>query len=197
MLVPKLSIAVGPSVIDPAEVFARDAPLLIDIGFGAGDTTLALAEMHPGANVLGIETHENGLAMLAHELDQRGITNVRVVCADAFDVIDVMIPKLSAQIIQLVCPDPWPKLNQSHRRLFNANFARMLAERLVVGGELRLATDWEPYGEQMVRIVEQEPLLENVFARFAPPHPERPVTNYERKGLAAGRSMRDLLARRV
>ena len=197
MLLPKLSIAVGPSVIDPAEVFARNAPLLIDIGFGAGDTTLALAEMHAAANVLGIETHENGLAMLAHELEQRGITNVRVICADAFDVINDMIPKQSAQIIQLVCPDPWPKLNQSHRRLFNATFARMLAERLVVGGELRLATDWEPYAEQMARIVEQEPLLENVFACFAPPHPERPVTSYERKGLAAGRSMRDLLARRV
>ena len=197
VLVPKLSIAVGPSVIDPAEVFARDAPLLIDIGFGAGDTTLALAEMHAAANVLGIETHENGLAMLAHELDQRGITNVRVVCADAFDVIDVMIRKQSAQIIQLVCPDPWPKINQSHRRLFNAKFARMLAERLVIGGELRLATDWEPYAEQMAAIIDHEPLLANAFVRFAPPHPERPVTNYERKGLAAGRAMRDLLAIRA
>ncbi len=197
VLVPKLSIDARSSVIDPSVAFARGAPLLIDIGFGAGHTTLALAETHPEANVLGIETHENGLAMLAHELDQRFITNVRVICADAFDVIDAMIPKQSAQIIQLVCPDPWPKINQSHRRLFNANFAQMLAERLVVGGELRLATDWEPYAEQMAGIIEQEPLLANAYRGFAPPHPQRPVTNYERKGLSAGRSMRDLLAHRV
>lgn len=178
-------------------MFARTAPLIVDIGFGSGDTTLALARRYCDANVLGIETHENGLAMLAHELDQRAITNVRVVCADAFDVINLMIPKQSAQIIQLVCPDPWPKHNQSHRRLFNASFARMLAERLVVGGELRLATDWSPYAEQMADVIAGEPLLENSYARFAPAHPERPVTNYERKGLVAGRSMRDLLARRV
>ncbi len=194
---PKLSIAATSSVIDPVEVFARAAPLIIDIGFGAGHTTLALAETHAAANVLGIETHENGLAMLAHELDQRAITNVRMVCADAFDVINAMIPKQSAQIIQMVCPDPWPKINQSHRRLFTATFARMIAERLVVGGELRLATDWEPYAEQMAGIIDREPLLANAYVRFAPPHPERPVTNYERKGLVAGRSMRDLLARRV
>lgn len=197
VLLPKLSVAAQSLPIDASEVFARDAPLLIDIGFGAGHTTLALAETHAGANVLGIETHENGLAMLAHELDRRGIANVRTICADAFDVIDAMIPEQSAQMIQVVCPDPWPKIGQSHRRLFNATFARMLAQRLVVGGELRLATDWEPYAEQMAAIIDREPLLENAFARFAPPHPERPVTNYERKGLAAGRSMRDLLARRV
>ena len=186
VLLPKLSIVAQRSPIDPTEVFARNAPLLIDIGFGAGHTTLALAE-----------THENGLAMLAHELDRRAITNVRVICADAFDVIDVMIPKQSAQIIQLVCPDPWPKIKQSHRRLFDATFARMLAERLVFGGELRLATDWEPYAHQMARIIDREELLANAYVCFAPPHPERPVTNYERKGLAAGRAMRDLLARRV
>ena len=197
MLVPKLSVAFHRSPIDLSEVFARQAPLLIDIGFGAGHTTLALAETHSASNVLGIETHENGLAMLAHELDRRAIANVRVICADAFDVIDVMIPKQSAQIIQLVCPDPWPKINQAHRRLFNATFARMLAERLVIGGELRLATDWEPYAEQMAAIIDHEPLLANAFVRFAPPHPERPVTNYERKGLAAGRAMRDLLAIRA
>lgn len=194
---PKLSIAARPGPIDPSAEFARIGPLFIDIGFGSGATTLALAEAHPNANVLGIETHENGLAMLAHEVERRGITNVRLVCADAFDVIDTMIPKQSAQIIQLVCPDPWPKHNQSHRRLFNVTFARMLAERLVVGGELRLATDWLPYAEQMADIVDAEPLVANCYARFAPAHPERPVTTYERKGLRAGRSMHDLLAQRV
>ena len=191
---PKLSIALSSQVVDPAEMFSRVAPLIIDIGFGSGETTVALAEHHPEANILGIETHENGLAMLAHELDQRSIANVRLVCGDAFDVIGAMIPKQSAHIIQLVCPDPWPKHNQSHRRLVNGPFAAMLAERLIVGGELRLATDWEPYAEQMARVIDAEPLLENAYVRFAPPHTQRPVTNYERKGLAAGRTVRDLLA---
>lgn len=197
VLVPKLSIAAAPGLLDPSVEFGRLGPLIIDIGFGSGATTLALAEAHPNANILGIETHENGLAMLAHEVEQREITNVRLVCGDAFDVIDTMIPKQSAQIIQLVCPDPWPKHNQSHRRLFNATFARMLGERLVTGGELRLATDWLPYAEQMADIIAAEMLLRNCYARFAPAHCERPVTTYERKGLRAGRSMHDLLAQRV
>lgn len=197
MLVPTLSIPTVDHTIDASAEFARTAPLIIDIGFGAGDTTLALAHAHVDANVLGIETHENGLAMLAHEVDRQGITNVRFVRGDAFDVIDRMIAKESAQIIQLVCPDPWPKPNQSHRRLLSGVFARMLTERLVEGGELRMATDWLPYAEQMLAIIGAEPLLENCYARFAPAHPERPVTKYERKGLTAGRMMNDLLARRV
>lgn len=193
VLVPGLSIEASLQPVDFAVMFGRAAPLIIDVGFGAGTTTLALAHHHPEANVLGIETHENGLAMLAHDVTERGVTNVRLLAGDAFDVFALMVEPVSVQTIQLVCPDPWPKPAQAHRRLFNSSFARMCADRLVVGGELRLATDSAPYADQMLAVANAEPLLRNAYDGFAPRHPERPTTNFERKGLAAGREMRELL----
>ncbi len=183
--------------MDFAAAFGRAASLLIDVGFGAGATTLALAQHHPEANVLGIETHENGLAMLAHDVTERGITNVRLLAGDAFDAFAHMVEPLSVHTIQLICPDPWPKPAQAHRRLFNALFAHMCADRLVVGGELRLGTDSAPYADQMLTVADAEPLLVNAYDGFASRHPERPTTAYERKGLAAGREMRELLFNRA
>ena len=177
--------------------FGRRGSLIIDVGFGAGATTLALAEHHPNANVIGIETHENGLAMLAHDATARRLENVRLIAGDAFDVLSNKVDFESVQIIQLICPDPWPKPAQAHRRLFTSAFARMCAYRLVVGGELRLATDAAPYAEQMLRVASAEKLLVNVYDGFAPRHPERPTTPYERKGLAAGRVIQELLFRRI
>jgi tRNA (guanine-N7-)-methyltransferase len=197
VLVPALSIPLASTPIDVDSVFGRSGPLIIDIGFGAGVTTLALAEAYPDANVLGIETHENGLAMLAHEVNARGVDNVRMVAGDAFDVLQSMIAKERAHMIQLVCPDPWPKPTQAHRRLFSPTFAALVAERLSIGGTLRLATDWSPYADQMLRVASSTPTLRNAHERFAPRDPARPVTTYERKGAAAGRSMRDLVFERV
>jgi tRNA (guanine-N7-)-methyltransferase len=196
-LVPQLLIPLRSSFVDFDDVFGRVAPLILDIGFGSGATTVALAERYPNANVVGIETHENGLAMLAHEVDQRSLTNVRMIAGDAYDVIAAMVPHDSLLVVQLVCPDPWPKAGQAHRRLFSPSFASMLAERLVTGGSLRLATDWRPYAEQMLAIASALPTLRNQFDGFAPRDPDRPVTTYERKGFAAGRSMRDLRFERI
>lgn len=197
VLVPGLSIAASLQPVDFAAAFGRPAPLIIDVGFGAGATTLALARQHPEANVLGIETHENGLAMLAHDVTERGITNVRLLAADVFDAFAHMIEPLSVQTIQLICPDPWPKPAQTHRRLFNALFAHMCADRLVVGGELRLGTDSASYADQMLTVAGGEPLLVNAHDGFSSRHPERPTTIYELKGLAAGREMRELLLYRA
>jgi tRNA (guanine-N7-)-methyltransferase len=196
-LVPKFSIVPGREPLNLDREFGYEGPLIIDVGFGSGHTTLSLAEHHQDACVVGIETHENGLAQLCHEVDARNLTNVRVLAADAFDVFVTMVPLLSVQIIQLVCPDPWPKSKQQHRRLFNSAFARICAERLVVGGELRLATDHAQYADQMLEVCEAESLLRNMYPTWAPRNPERPTTNYERKGLAAGRSMKELLYRRT
>lgn len=134
--------------------------------------------------------------MLAHDVTERGVTNVRLVAGDVFDVFTHMVGKECVHIIQLVCPDPWPKPAQAHRRLFNAAFARMCADRLVPGGELRLATDSAPYADQMLMVGRGEARLLNAYDEFAPRHPERPTTTYERKGLAAGREMKELLYRR-
>jgi tRNA (guanine-N7-)-methyltransferase len=197
VLVPQLAIPLAVSPVQFVDAFGRSAPLIVDIGFGSGETTLALAEQHPEANVIGIETHENGLAMLAHEVTARGLTNVRMIAGDAFDVLGTMIARSSVAVLQLVCPDPWPKPAQSHRRLFSPAFAAMVADRLAVGGSLRLATDWAPYAEQMLVVASATPSLRNRTEGYSSRDPHRPVTAYERKGAAAGRSMTDLSFVRV
>ncbi len=192
MLVPRLSIALRSTAVDLFAEFGRSGPLIVDVGFGSGETTLALAEQYPDANVIGIETHENGLAMLAHEADRLGVTNVRLIAGDAFDALAHMISPSSISIVQIVCPDPWPKPAQAHRRLFSPAFAALVAERLVAGGELRLATDWEPYAAQMLEVASANDMLHNTYERFAPRDATRPATAYERKGVTAGRSTTDL-----
>jgi tRNA (guanine-N7-)-methyltransferase len=197
VLVPQFSIPLSPSLVDVSVAFGRSGPLIVDVGFGSGETTLALATDHPEANVIGIETHENGLAMLAHQVVDRSLTNVRMIAGDAFDVLAAMIAPSTVSVLQLICPDPWPKPAQSHRRLFSPAFAALAAERLVVGGSLRLSTDWAPYAEQMLTVASSTPTLRNAFDDFAPRDPTRPVTAYERKGAMAGRSLCDLVFERI
>ena len=197
VLVPRFSILIGPTLVDLSVEFGRSAPVIVDVGFGSGHTTLALAEHFPERNVIGIETHENGLATLAHEVDGRGLTNVRLIAGDAFDVLAHMIAPSSVSVVQLVCPDPWPKSAQAHRRLFSPAFAELVAGRLIPGGELRLATDWEPYAAHMLAVASATATLRNAFDGFSPRDISRPVTAYELKGVAAGRSVIDLLFTRV
>jgi tRNA (guanine-N7-)-methyltransferase len=197
VLVPQLAIPLSISPVDLSASFGRSGPLILDVGFGSGETTLALAAGHPEANVIGIETHENGLAMLAHEVVERSLANVRMIAGDAFDVLAAMFAPSTVSALQLICPDPWPKAAQSHRRLFSPAFAALVAERLVVGGTLRLATDWAPYADQMLSVASATATLRNTVDDFARRDVSRPITAYERKGALAGRSMRELVFERI
>jgi len=172
--------------------FTTSGPLLVDIGVGDGRATVALADERPDARVLAIELHRPGLARLLSELDERGPTNVRISEADAVRVI-ANLPPGSAQLVRVLFPDPWPKRRHVARRLVDRAFVASAADALAPGGELQLATDWSDYADHMRSMVATDARFEPVTTRGRPP---RPVTAYEARGIAAGRTITDLVHRR-
>jgi tRNA (guanine-N7-)-methyltransferase len=177
-------------------IFNRRAPLVLDIGFGMGHSTIALAQARPDWNILAIDVHVAGLAMLASQLDELRISNVRIIPADAHEILLWMVPPDSVLEAHIWFSDPWPKNGQSWRRLVQLDFLTLLTSRLATGGLVRMATDWQPYADQMMHVIEQAEGLENVHGSraWAPRDSMRPLTAYERHGIAAGRIIRDLVA---
>lgn len=176
-----------------AATFGGDGPLLVDIGVGDGAATRAWAAAVPEARVLAIELHRPGLAALLQALEAEGPPNVRVAEADALAVLDALEPG-SVHAIRLLFPDPWPKRRHVARRIVDRAFVTRCAALLEDGGELQLATDWEDYADHMRSMVATEARLVEVADAG---RPDRPVTAYERRGLAAGRSITDLVHRRI
>ena len=190
-LAPSLLIPTAVALLDVTTQFGRSAPLIVDLGFGIGDTTLALASQHPEANVLGIDVHLPGIARIAELASGQGLTNIRLIAADGIDVLRHMVAPGSVSLLQVAFPDPWPKPSQRHRRLVDASFVSLAASRLIPGGVLRLATDVDDYADQMLRALTEEPGLANMAGSDAPRDPQRPVTKFERRAILAGRSIRE------
>jgi tRNA (guanine-N7-)-methyltransferase len=177
-----------------ADWFGRDAPLIVEIGSGVGEATGVLAAARPSHDVLALEVWRPGVAAALAELAAAGATNVRFCSVDAVWMLANRLPASGLAELWTFFPDPWPKTRHHKRRLVTEEFAALAASRLAPGGSWRLATDWADYAEQMVRVLEAEPRLRGgVVARWQ----ERPVTKFERKGLAAGRAITDLRYTRV
>jgi tRNA (guanine-N7-)-methyltransferase len=192
---PRYGLAAGP--VDAEAVFGRRAPLVLEIGFGMGEATVALAEAEPERDVIAVDVHTPGAGALLRDLAARGLTNVRVVVGDAVEVLTSWLAPGSLDEVRLFFPDPWPKTRHHKRRLVNPAFARLVADRLRPGGLLHCATDWEPYAEQVLAVVDGEPLLENRWGGYAPRPAGRPLTRFERQGTAHGRQALDVLAHRT
>ncbi len=182
---------------DLASWFGREAPLVVEIGSGVGEATVALAATRPSYDVLAFEVWHPGVADTFHRLEQADVSNVRLVSVDAVWSVQHLLAPDSVRELWTFFPDPWPKKRHHRRRLVTPDFARHAAGRLEPGGLWRLATDWSEYAEQMVEVLDAEPLLENVHAGAAPRWEDRPLTRFERRGLDAGRSITDLTYRRV
>ncbi len=191
---PKYLVAPAPS-INFDTVFGRTAPLFVDIGFGMGESTLTLAAARPDVNILAIDVHVAGHAVLADALEAGHITNVRIIAADAHEVLLWMCPSASVSEVHIWFSDPWPKQRQAWRRLVQPDFVALVAERLVPGGTLRMATDWQPYADDMLAAIRATPKLTNPHTDWALRDPIRPITSYEQKGTEAGRPIRDLVCR--
>ncbi len=189
---PKYLVPPAPS-IDFGAIFGRSAPLFADIGFGMGESTLALAAARPDANILAIDVHVAGHAVLAEALESGNVPNVRIIAADAHEVLLWMCSPASLSEVHIWFSDPWPKQRQSWRRLIQPDFVGLVAERLVPGGSLRMATDWQPYADEMLAAIRATPKLRNPHSDWALRDPVRPITSYERKGIEAGRAIRDLV----
>lgn len=177
-----------------ADWFDREAPLIVEIGGGVGEATAALAASRPSYNVLSLEVWLPGVAESLGRVGDAGVTNVRFCGVDAVWTFEHLLAEASVTELWTFFPDPWHKARHNKRRLVNAENAGLIASRLAPGGLWRLATDWADYAEQMAEVLGAEPLLEGgVVDRWD----ERPVTKFERKGLAKDRVITDFAYRRV
>ena len=184
---------------DLSRAFGREAPRSAEIGFGMGDSLLRMAAASPDRDFLGVEVHEPGIGRLLHRMVELGLTNLRVIRGDAVPVLRTCLPERSLHLVCLFFPDPWPKKRHHKRRLVDPAFVRLVASRLVPGGRFLLATDWPPYAEHMLEVLEAEPGLANLAGpgRFAPRAPERGITRFERRAAALGHPVFDLAFSRV
>ncbi len=172
-----------------ADWFGREAPLVVEIGPGVGEATGVLAAARPDHDVLALEVWRPGVASALAEVAAAGATNVRFCSVDADWMLRHVVADSSLAELWTFFPDPWPKKRHHKRRLVDAEFAALAASRLRPGGWWRLATDWTDYAGQMREVLDAEPLLTGgQVERWA----ERPVTKFERKGIAAGRTITDL-----
>lgn len=186
--------AVDDPAFSLAGCFGRAAPLIVEIGSGIGESTVALAASRPDHDVVAFEVWRPGVADTLARLGAAGLSNVRMLSVDAVWSMEHLVRPGALAALWTFFPDPWHKTKHHKRRLVAPSFARLAAERLAPGAEWRLATDWADYADQMVEVLDAEPLLDGgVVERWA----ERPVTKFERKGIAAGRPITDLAYVRV
>jgi tRNA (guanine-N7-)-methyltransferase len=193
---PSLGVEVDGEPLDPAVLFGRAAPLVVEIGSGMGDATVEMAAADPGRHYLAVDVHTPGIANLLAAVDDRGLTNVRVARGDALVLVGRMLREASLSAMHVFFPDPWPKVRHHKRRLIQPAHLPVLRSRLAPGGVLHCATDWEPYAASMLTTLTADPGLVNLHDGFAPRPAYRPETRFERRALRAGRPVFDLVFRR-
>lgn len=179
------------------DAFGREAPLILEIGFGMGETTEKIALARSGELFLGVEVFNAGVGALLNRIEQSGLTNVRIIQHDAVEVLRDMIPPGSLSGVHIYFPDPWPKKRHHKRRLIQPAFVALLASRLAPGAYIHLATDWEHYAHQMLEVLSGEPALTNTADGFAPRPDYRPQTKFETRGLRLGHGVWDLIFKKA
>lgn len=176
--------------LDAVEVWGRTAPLVLEIGSGTGEAAAVMAAADRGRDLLAVEVHTPGIATLLHRVEREGLSNVRVAEGDGLQVLADALGPGSLDEVRVFFPDPWPKARHHKRRLVTPSFAALVADRLRPGGRLHVATDWAAYAEQVLEVVDAEPRLEVVSRERG----DRPLTRFERRGVAAGRGIADVVA---
>jgi len=192
---PRYGVEVGPGVLDFVTLFGSAAPVVVEIGFGMGQSLLTLARQNPQNNYLGIEVHRPGVGALLAGLAEHQLTNVRVIMADAKEILEAHIASGTLAALLLFFPDPWPKVRHQKRRLVQPDFVNLLASKLSDGGYFHMATDWENYAQQMLEVASNCQSLDNAagVGQFTPRPDSRPVTKFERRGQKLGHGVWDLL----
>lgn len=197
---PKYGLEVEGDLLDLDLVFERkDAPTIVEIGFGMGTSLVAMAEANPQQNYIGIEVHRPGVGALLKLVEERGLTNIRVFNDDAIEVLEKRIPKNSLAGVYLFFPDPWHKKRHNKRRIVQAEFAASLAGHIKPGGHFHMATDWEEYAEHMMEVMSAAPDYRNTQPDNAyTPRPDyRPLTKFEARGHSLGHGVWDLIFEKI
>ena len=193
---PRFGIPFSPVFLDLEAVFGRKAPKILEIGFGMGETTARIAMENPENDYLGVEVHTPGVGALLKRIDERALTNIRVIQHDAVEVVRTMVAPESLAGIHVFFPDPWPKKRHHKRRLLQAPFAELLATRLAPGGYLHAATDWQEYAEHILATLSSVSSLENTHGGFAERPAARPETKFETRGRRLGHDAWDIIFRK-
>ena len=195
---PRFGIDYRAAVIDFESQFARSAELVLEIGFGMGDSLLEMASKHPAVNYLGIEVHRPGVGSLLAELAAQDLKNVRVMAHDAVEVLSHCIADQTLDRVHIYFPDPWPKKRHHKRRLIQNEFINLVVQKLKTGGYLHLATDWENYAEHMLAVCNECHALENQAAiGMKSIQALRPATKFEVRGIKLGHAVWDYLFRKL
>jgi len=180
--------------LDLMQTFGRQAPLVVEIGFGMGDSLAQMAVESPEKNFIGIEVHRPGVGKLLHTIHQQGITNLRIYCHDAVEILRDCIADQSIDTVQIFFPDPWHKKKHHKRRLIQPGFVERLKQKIKPGGNIHLATDWENYAEHMLEVLEADAELSNSAGEAVwASNTGRPETKFERRGHRLGHGVWDLV----
>lgn len=196
---PVMGVEYQPEPVDLVSLFGREAPVVLEIGFGMGASLVTMAESNPQQNFLGIEVHSPGVGACLSTAQEAGVENLRVMCHDAVDVLDKMIPDNSLRMVQLFFPDPWHKARHNKRRIVQAPFAELVLRKLKLGGVFHMATDWEAYAEHMLEVMSGIAGYQNQSSTqdYVPRPESRPLTKFEQRGQRLGHGVWDLMFERI
>jgi len=195
-LMPKYGISFEKKLLDLQSTFDRSAPTFLEIGFGMGESTAAIAKAHPECNYIGVEVHTPGVGALLKRIEELELANLRVIQHDVVEVLQHTLPQDCLDGVHIFFPDPWPKKRHHKRRLIQSEFVALLCRHLKSGGYIHVATDWEGYAEQILDVLSREPQLVNTAPGYAPRPEYRPLTRFEQRGLRLGHDVRDLIFRK-
>ena len=196
---PTIGIDYQEQMLDFKALFGRDAPVVLEIGFGMGKSLVEMAKNAPEKNFLGIEVHTPGVGACLADAGEEGITNLRVINHDAVEVLEYMIPEQSLATFQLYFPDPWHKARHHKRRIVQPEFIENMRHKLAIGGVIHMATDWENYAEQMLEVLQGATNFKNrsETGDYAARPDWRPLTKFENRGNKLGHGVWDLLFERI
>tara|TARA_B100000676_G_C18075973_1_gene847660 strand:- start:14 stop:730 length:717 start_codon:yes stop_codon:yes gene_type:complete len=192
---PQFGLERSDGVLEPNAVFGRDAPRVLEIGYGMGHSLADMAQADPDKDFIGIEVHRPGVGALLMEIQQRGLSNLRSYCDDAVEILELCIPDNSLARVQLYFPDPWHKKKHHKRRIVQPAWVALVHRKLQSGGVLHMATDWENYSEHMMEVMNGAEGFTNLAGsgQFSPRPAWRPETKFERRGERLGHGVWDLL----
>ncbi|MDO6594316.1 tRNA (guanosine(46)-N7)-methyltransferase TrmB [Neptuniibacter sp. 1_MG-2023] len=192
---PIMGLELKNGLLDFNQVFGREAPVVLEIGFGMGDSLVEMAKDQPEKNYIGVEVHRPGVGRLLSNAEKEGLTNIRVFCEDAIEVLAQCIPNNSLDCIQLFFADPWHKKRHHKRRIVQPEFAQTLRQKLKVGGVFHMATDWENYAEHMMDVMSAAEGYVNFAGegQYSPQPEWRPVTKFQKRGERLGHGVWDLM----
>ena len=191
----RFGLETGCAAFDPKQAFGRSAPLVLEIGFGDGESLAAMCAANPGIDFLGIEVHRPGIGHLLLRAVALGLANLQVICSDAVEVVERYLPDGCLDRVQIFFPDPWPKTRHHKRRLIQPSFVALLVRKLKPAGQLHIATDCESYARSILDTLLAASELENTAAGngFAQRPNYRPLTKFERRGNNLGHNVWEVL----